>query len=137
MRISASVVLGRTWQAHVIAAAILVFAPGCASGPEPQTPAVPLATAAPEEPLDQPIDDTATLDVYGNPPTPILLDGKPIGTTPITGYKVQPGTHDVTFADELTGNRTMTVTISPGEGRSVTSDRPPSSMPNNAPPDKK
>ena len=39
---------------------------------------------------------------------------------------MKPGSHDVTFVDEMTGNRTMTVVLEPGDGKVVTSDRPPS-----------
>jgi hypothetical protein len=80
----------------------------------------------PDEAPGKQADDTATLDVYGNPPTKVLLDGKPVGTTPIQGLKVKPGSHDVTWADELTGNRTMSVSLEAGDGKVMTSDRPPS-----------
>jgi hypothetical protein len=102
---------------------------GCGSS-EPPPPAVPLAAATPEEPLGG-NDDTGQLEILCNPPTPVLVDGKKAGTTPISGYRVPPGSHDVTFVDELTGNRTMTVTLGPGEGRAVVSDRPPNAV--NAP----
>jgi len=112
------------------ALAVSLFVSACGSTPPPETPTSPPPVPT-DEPVEQAIDETATLDVYGNPPTPILLDGKPIGTTPISGYKVSPGSHDVTFVDELSGNRTMSVEVSPGEARAVTSDRPPSAMPEN------
>jgi hypothetical protein len=83
-------------------------------------------TAANDDPPERKGDDTATLDVYGNPPTKVLVDGKPAGTTPIQGFKVAPGSHDVTWVDEATGNRTMSVTLEPGDGKVMTSDRPPS-----------
>jgi hypothetical protein len=100
-----------------------VAAAAC-GGAEAQ-PATPKAAAA-DDPPEKPADDTATIDAYCNPPTQVLVDGKPAGTSPITGYKVKPGSHDVTFVDELTGNRTMTVVLEPGDGKVVTSDRPPS-----------
>ena len=104
-------------------AAVALGMLGCGSSEAPP-PAVPLAAAAPEEPLAG--DDTGQLEILCNPPTPVLVDGKKAGTTPIRGYRVPPGSHDVTFVDELTGNRTMTITLGPGEGRAVVSDRPPS-----------
>ena len=85
---------------------------------------VPIVSAAPEEPQAK-IDDYGTLDILCEPPTPVLVDGKPVGKTPITNYKVAVGSHDVTFADEQGGNRTMTVKIEPGDHRTVKSDRPP------------
>jgi hypothetical protein len=110
-------------RAALAALALGVF--GCAAS-EP-SPAVPLASASPEEPLP-PSDDTGQLSILCNPPTPVLVDGKPAGTTPINAFRVPPGSHDVTFVDELSGNRTMTVSIGPGEGRSVVSDRPPNAV---------
>jgi hypothetical protein len=109
------------YRAALAAMALGMF--GCGSS-EPPPPAVPLAAAAPEEPTAG--DDTGQLEILCNPPTPVLVDGKKAGTTPISGYRVPPGSHDVTFVDELTGNRTMTITLGAGEGRAVVSDRPPS-----------
>jgi hypothetical protein len=98
--------------------------------------AAPASTAAPDEETKEP-DDTGTLEIYCNPPTTVLVDGKPAGTTPISGFKVKPGSHDVTFADEQTGNRTMSVTIAPGEGKVVTSDRPITASESKKPDEKK
>jgi hypothetical protein len=109
---------------------------GVACGGGTPDPVAPAATAVADDPPEKKTDDTATLDVYGNPPTKVLIDGKPAGTTPIQGYKVKPGSHDVTWADELTGNRTMSVTLEPGDGKVMTSDRPPSATQQQKPADK-
>jgi hypothetical protein len=82
-------------------------------------------------------EDAALLDVIADQETEILLDGKKIGTTPISAYKVTPGTHDVTFVDERNGNRTMTVTIGAGEAKTVKSDLPPRIQEQRAPDDAK
>ena len=103
-------------------AAVAIGIVGC--GSSEVKPIVPLAAAAPDEPPAG--DDSGQLEILCNPPTPVLVDGKKAGTTPIKGYRVPPGSHDVTFVDELSGNRTMTITLGPGEGRAVVSDRPPS-----------
>ena len=110
---------------RALGAALLVVGATACGGSDAQ-PATPKAAAGADDPPEKPTDDTGTIDAYCNPPTPILIDGKPAGTSPVTGFKVKPGSHDVTFVDELTGNRTMTVTIDPGDGKVVTSDRPPS-----------
>jgi hypothetical protein len=107
------------------AAVLLAGVAACAGAAKDGQAAVPVATPTSDEPPDN-TDDTGTLDIFCNPPTKVLVDGKPAGTTPVTGYKVKPGSHDVTFADEQTGNRTMTVTVATGEGKTLTSDRPPS-----------
>lgn len=109
--------------------AMASFSPGCGGevkaqkqpeGPEPATTFDPHMGEPPE-------DDSALLDVLSDPPVDILLDGKPIGTSPISAHKVTAGRHDVTFVDEKGGNRTMSVTLQPGETRTVKSDRPLSS----------
>jgi hypothetical protein len=100
----------------------------CGASKEEAAAPVPTTSPTADDPPEKKLDDTATLDVYGNPPTKVLIDGKPAGTTPIQGYKVKPGSHDVTWADELTGSRTMSVTLEPGDGKVMTSDRPPSAM---------
>jgi len=111
----------------LIAAALLI---GCASRP-PEPPAVAPAPAAPAasepepEPEPEPEVDT-TIEVLSGAPTEILLDGKPIGTTPIARHKVTPGTHEVTFVDPARGNRTMMVTVDEGDAKTVKSDPPPS-----------
>ncbi|WP_437978805.1 PEGA domain-containing protein [Sorangium sp. So ce295] len=92
--------------------------------PEPPRPA-PIA-AEPESEPEPPLDDAPMLDVIAAQPTEILLDGKPIGTTPISGRKVAPGSHEVTFVDPERGNRTMMVTLEPGDAKTVQSDPPPS-----------
>lgn len=101
--------------------AIVTGAVACGASNDAQS-AVPLATATPDEPPQK--EEPATLDIYANPPTDVLVDGKPAGKTPIKAFKVEAGSHDVTFMDE-TGRRTMTVKVEPGEGKSVISDRPP------------
>jgi len=107
--------------------AMAIFAPGCGGEAktqgEPEVAPAPAATFDPH--MDEPpVDESTLLDVLSDPPAEILLDGKPIGTSPISAYKVAPGKHDVTFVDEKSGNRTMVVTMNPGEARTVKSDRP-------------
>ncbi|AUX43372.1 protein phosphatase [Sorangium cellulosum] len=108
---------------------LVIALPGCggaAREPEPVDPKpAPVATQPEPEP-EPPLDDAPMLDVTSAQPTEVLLDGKPIGTTPITGRKVAPGSHEVTFVDPERGNRTMMVTLEPGDAKTVQSDPPPS-----------
>jgi hypothetical protein len=109
----------------VLAVAALAATAACAGPNADAQSAVPLATAVPDDP--PPPEEPATLDILAAPPVEVLVDGKPAGKTPVKGFKVKSGSHDVTFVDE-TGNRTMTVSVDPGEGKTVKSDRPPSLM---------
>jgi len=109
----------------VLAVAALCATAACGGPSADAQSAVPLATAVPDDP--PPPEEPATLDILSAPPVEVLVDGKPAGKTPVKGFKVKPGSHDVTFVDE-TGNRTMTVNLDPGDGKVVKSDRPPSLM---------
>jgi hypothetical protein len=111
-----------------LAAAVLLAAcaASCGADQSAEKGAVPLATATPDDQMKE-TDDSGYLDITGLPPTKVLVDGKEVGTTPVSGLKLAPGNHDVTFVDESSGNRTMTVSIEPGQGRTVTSNRPVSS----------
>jgi hypothetical protein len=95
----------------------------CGSAPPPAPDVAPRPSAQPSEPEpDAEAEQASTLNVIAGSPTEILLDGKPIGTTPISGHKVAPGSHEVTFIDEARGNRTMMVTVEPGDAKTVQSD---------------
>ena len=110
-----------------IALAVLTLAACGGSQTEVQTPTGAPSSGDPaeEQEATEATEESGLLDVMADRETEILLDGKPIGTTPISAYKVTPGTHDVTFVDERNGNRTMTVTLGPNEAKTVKSDLPP------------
>jgi hypothetical protein len=101
-------------------------------GSAPKEPATP-APAEAEEPQG---DTSATLDVFCTPSaSEVRVDGKPIGESPISKYKVPPGPHDVTCVDPKTGPSTMAVTLEPGEVRSVSLGTPASVKESEPPPE--
>jgi hypothetical protein len=51
---------------------------------------------AEEPPAAEPVG-SATLQLTSTPPSNVLLDGKPLGTTPLRDVSVEPGTHRVIF----------------------------------------
>ena len=110
--------------ALLAAAAIPAGVVACGGAAADAQGAVPLATATPDPPEHE---EPATLDVLATPDVEVKIDGKPVGKTPVKGYKVPPGSHDVTFVDD-TGPRTMTVNVEAGEGKTVISDRPPTAL---------
>ena len=69
-------------------------------------------------------DDSSYLEILSDPPTDVLVDGKPAGKTPIKKIQVTPGSHDVTFDDDVGGPRTMSVVVNAGDFQTVKSDRP-------------
>lgn len=122
--------VSRTPGLRALSPLALIFALfACASSPPPEP-----ATPAPTEAEEPPHDDTATLNVDCLPPSEVRVDGKSIGKSPIVAHKVPPGPHDVTCVDERTGPSTMSVTLEPGEGRSVSLGSPPSTNTNEPPP---
>jgi hypothetical protein len=108
--------------ARAVACTSILAAAACGATTAEKDGAIPLVTATPDDPGAP--DETATLEILATPSAEVKVDGKPAGKTPITGYKVPPGRHDVTFIDD-TGPRTMTVNVEPGEARMVKSDRAP------------
>jgi hypothetical protein len=102
--------------------ALIVSLSAC-GGAAPPPPVTPTDTAAEEPPQGE---ESATLDVLCTPPAEVKVDGKSIGTSPINAHKVPPGPHDVTCVDPRMGPSTMSVTLEPGEGRSVTLGGPSS-----------
>ncbi len=69
-------------------------------------------------------DEWSYLEILSDPPTDVLVDGKPAGKTPIKKIQVTPGSHDVTFDDDVGGPRTMSVVVNAGDFQTVKSDRP-------------
>jgi hypothetical protein len=111
-------------------AAALLGGAACGGGTPP--PEAPKSTTTVTDPADQiPMDsegeDIAFLDITSAREVEILLDGKSIGKTPLELQKVTPGTHEVTFVDERGGNRTLVVTVGPGESQTVSSNANPTS----------
>lgn len=69
-------------------------------------------------------DDSSYLEILSDPAVDVLVDGKPAGKTPIKKIQVTPGSHDVTFDDDVGGPRTMSVVVNAGDYQTVKSDRP-------------
>ena len=114
-----------TWvrRAGVLAMLLTSFACG-GSTPPADSPDKP-SSSGNEMPEDPGTDESAVLDILSRNPTEIRLDGKKIGTTPINGHKVSPGTHDVTFVFSEDDTPTLSITIGPGEAQTVKLDPAP------------
>jgi len=69
-------------------------------------------------------DDSSYLEILSDPPVDVLVDGKAAGRTPIKKLQVTPGSHDVTFDDDVGGPRTMSIVVQPGDYQTVKNDRP-------------
>lgn len=125
----------RGWRASSLqvallgAAALLATACGgsAATGEEPKTPESSGKSDGASEVLEEPgsREEDAILDILSGNPTEIRVDGKKVGTTPINGHKVSPGTHDVTFVFSEEDAPTLSVTVGPGDSKTVKLDPPP------------
>jgi hypothetical protein len=108
------------------AAVVLMTSAGCGGAQEPDPTWNPTVNPSSQEAWeDKPVDESGLLDILSVPDVDVEVDGKAVGKTPITAYKVKPGSHDITFLDDVTGNRTLTVIVQPGEAKTVKTDRPP------------
>lgn len=61
----------------------------------------------------------ATLNMNSIPVSKVVLDGRPLGSTPKMGVSVSPGSHTVTFISADKGNKSVTVTVKAGETKTA------------------
>jgi serine/threonine-protein kinase len=86
------------------------------SGPTPSSErarASEKTEAAAREPVRR-----ATLTLASTPPSNVILDGKPLGSTPRRNITVEPGTHRVIFIHEAS-RKMETVEVAPGSSQTV------------------
>ncbi len=57
---------------------------------------------------------TAKLNINSIPVSSVILDGRPIGTTPKIGLTVSAGTHTIVFVHPEKGRQVKTLTVTPG-----------------------
>jgi serine/threonine-protein kinase len=88
---------------------------------EPASAVAPEPAAAPAEgssPSAEVATGNGTLNLTSTPPSNVVLDGKPLGTTPHVGLSVPAGTHTVIFING-SERRRATVTVAPGMPKTV------------------
>ena len=59
------------------------------------------------------------LNISSTPSTRVVLDGRPLGQTPISGVKVSPGAHTIVFIGPDGKRKVGSATVKPGATRSV------------------
>jgi serine/threonine-protein kinase len=87
-------------------------APGHATSAAPIAPQVDERSAAAKAP-------NCTLNFTSMPPCAVVLDGVPLGTTPLLGISASSGSHAVTFTHSEQGTKVMTVSCRPDEVKQV------------------
>ncbi len=97
---------------------------GCASKPEIPPPKDPAPTID-ANPVPKDVEHLGGIVIEGSPPTKVLLNGKPAGTTPVTVENLAAGSYEVTYIDEENGNATYGVELSAGQYPTVRHNRIP------------
>jgi serine/threonine-protein kinase len=107
---------------HTFEVALVELGSG-APAKEPTSSPTPSPTPAPTPRPSPPVNETPAVSGSGNlnmnsiPVSNILVDGRPVGTTPKMAYKVSAGSHTVTFLKD--GER-KAVPVSVGNGQTKT-----------------
>ncbi len=78
--------------------------------PTPSTSSASSSSASSAAPSGQ-----GTLNINSIPISSVILDGKPLGSTPKMGVKVKAGPHTVVFVHPQHGRKTQTVNVAPGQ----------------------
>jgi serine/threonine-protein kinase len=87
--------------------------------PKPDAPASTDGGDKPATTDKPPETGNGTLNINSIPPSNCILDGRPLGMTPKAGVSVPAGTHSVTFIHPEKGKQATSVTVKPGETKSV------------------
>ena len=59
------------------------------------------------------------LNINSTPSTSVVLDGRPLGRTPLSGVKVSPGAHTIVFIGPDGKRKVGSATVKPGASRSI------------------
>jgi serine/threonine-protein kinase len=95
---------------------IEMYEKGKAPPPKP-TGKAPVGTGkTPEKPEEKPVPAAGggTLNINSIPVSNVILDGRPLGTTPKTGISVTAGNHTVVFVHAEHGRKVRSVNVPAG-----------------------
>ncbi len=76
--------------------------------------AVPLTQASRSAAAGSGAGEPGTLNLSSNPPSNVVLDGRPLGITPRSGIRVKPGPHQVVFIHPKHGRKNARANVKPG-----------------------
>jgi serine/threonine-protein kinase len=94
-------------------------APGPLGGTASNDKAPPAKTAEPAGDKAPPASGSGTLNINSIPVSKVVLDGKPLGSTPKVGVSVPAGSHTVTFIHPDLGKQSVTVQVKAGETKTA------------------
>jgi hypothetical protein len=90
-------------------------------GTTPTAPDKGGATTTPDKGADKggTASGTGTLNINSIPVSKVVLDGRPLGSTPKVGVSVPAGPHTITFIHPDKGKATVSVTVKAGETKTA------------------
>jgi serine/threonine-protein kinase len=90
-------------------------------GTTPTAPDKGGATTPPDKGADKggAASGTGTLNINSIPVSKVVLDGRPLGSTPKVGVSVPAGPHTITFIHPEKGKATVSVTVKAGETKTA------------------
>ncbi len=71
------------------------------------------------DPAPVPATDFGFINANSRPPSKVIIDGQPLGGTPVMGHKVKPGSHSVVFKHPELGTRSTSVTVAAGQTKTA------------------
>jgi hypothetical protein len=95
--------------------------PGPPGNPKQPVPPVEAAPTAPGTPptAPKPPESWGYLHINSIPASKVVLDGRPLGSTPKVNHRVTPGSHRVDFIHPDLGKKTVMVTIKADETKTA------------------
>jgi hypothetical protein len=88
--------------------------------PEPPEPQAKADPPAKKDPPAAAAGGEAFLNINSLPASTVVLDGKPLGTTPKVHVQVSPGTHTIMFVNaEQSLKKSISVTVGAGETKAA------------------
>ncbi|WP_437972370.1 PEGA domain-containing protein [Sorangium sp. So ce260] len=94
-------------------------APVEAAAPRSEAPAAAPKAEAPAAAPAPAAAGNATLNINSIPVSKVVLDGRPLGSTPKVGVSVPAGSHTVTFIHSELGKKSVTVSVKAGETKTA------------------
>lgn len=77
------------------------------------------STSTSTKPADKPATGNGTLNINSIPVSKVVLDGRPLGSTPKVGISVPAGSHTVVFIHPEKGRKSVSVTVKAGETKTA------------------
>ena len=78
-----------------------------------------VATKTPTKPEPKKSGGYGTINANSIPPSRVIIDGRPRGSTPVTGVRVTAGSHSVIFIHKKYGRKARSLTVADGQTKTA------------------